>query len=41
MDNSKFIKESDFRFTPLEEGIKKTCLWFEKNKDLITIGNKS
>ena len=41
MDNSKFIKESGFRFTPLEEGINRTCLWFEKNKDFINIKEKS
>ncbi|KGG00315.1 MULTISPECIES: NAD-dependent epimerase/dehydratase family protein [Prochlorococcus] len=41
MDNSKFIKESGFKFTPLEDGIKETCLWFKKNKDFITIQSKS
>ena len=41
MCNSKFIKESGFIFTPLEEGIKKTCLWFNENKDYINSKNKT
>ena len=41
MDNSKFIKESGFKFTSLEEGINKTCLWFKENKEYIITKNKS
>ncbi len=41
MDNSKFLKESNFVFTSLKEGIKKTCSWFEKNHESINASNKS
>lgn len=41
MDNSKFINESNFKFTSLEDGINKTCLWFEENKDYIYTKNKA
>lgn len=41
MDNSKFINESNFKFTSLQDGINQTCLWFQENKDNINIKNKS
>ena len=40
MDNTKFISKSNFKFTSLEEGIKKTCSWFLKNYDLINSQSK-
>lgn len=36
MDNSKFIKLSNFKFTSLREGIKITMDWFKKQKNIKT-----
>ncbi len=40
MSNEKFLNLTDFKYTPLSNGIESTCNWFAENFKFIEVSNK-